>query len=70
MHDRKLLSDSELNGAGTELATQATKRAATRANFWAIVGFCVTGLVCSMYVPASYLNAEQTAALLIKAALG
>jgi hypothetical protein len=73
MHDRKLLSDSELNGGElngqTVGATQLTKRAATRANFWAIMGFCVTGLVCSMYAPSSYLHLEQTAGLLTQASL-
>ena len=68
MHDRKLLSDNELHGA--ELSGQAlpamlsTSHNKMRANFWAIVGFCVTGLVCSIYVPSSYLHLEQTAALL------
>jgi hypothetical protein len=68
MHDRKLLSDSELDGAEPSgqavSATQSRKHPTTRASFWAVVGFCMTGLVCSMYVPSSYLLLEQTAALL------
>jgi hypothetical protein len=75
MHDRKLLSTDELDGA--ELSAQApiaaqstsrtSSRTSSRANFWVIMGFCVTGLICSMYVPSSYLNLEQTAALLTQA---
>jgi CBS-domain-containing membrane protein len=73
MHDRKLLSDNELDGAaliGPALpATPSTKRTAKHAGFWAVIGFCVTGLVCSLYVPSSYLHLEQTAALLNQAPL-
>jgi CBS-domain-containing membrane protein len=68
MHDRKLLSNNELDGAElsgqTVPAIQSTKPSTMRASFWAVIGFCVTGLVCSIYVPSSYLHLEQTAALL------
>jgi hypothetical protein len=68
MHDRKLLSDSQLDDADLSgqapPATQSRKHPTPRAGFWAVIGFCVTGLVCSMYVPSSYLVLEQTAALL------
>ena len=71
MHDRKLLSADELDGAELSgqapIASESPKRTTTRANFWAIMGFCMTGLVCSMYVPSSYLHLEQTAALLFQA---
>ena len=71
MHDRKLLSTDELDGAELSaqapIAAQSTSRTSSRANFWAIMAFCVTGLICSMYVPSSYLNLEQTAALLTQA---
>jgi hypothetical protein len=74
MHDRKLLGDNELDGAElggrTVSATQSPERQTAAANFWAIIGFCVTGLACSIYVPSSYLHLEQTAGLLIKASLG
>jgi hypothetical protein len=65
MHDRSLLSDNELDAAALagqpRPAVQPSKRVTTRANFWAVVGFCVTGLICSLYVPSSYLRIEQTA---------
>jgi hypothetical protein len=68
MHDRKLLGENELHGAelsGQTLPTMLpTGHNTIRANFWAVIGFCVTGLVCSIYVPSSYLHLEQTAALL------
>ncbi len=68
MHDRKLLSDSELDGveiSGDTLpAMQTTKRDTMRANFWAVIGFCVIGLAGAMFVPSSYLHLEQTSALL------
>ena len=71
MHDRKLLSTDELDGAELSaqapIAAQSTSRTSSRANFWVIMGFCVTGLICSMYVPSSYLNLEQTATLLTQA---
>ncbi|HZC54878.1 MAG TPA: hypothetical protein VE396_02365 [Xanthobacteraceae bacterium] len=73
MHDRKLHCDDELDGgepSGFALpATPSTKRTTTRASIWAVIGFCVIGLVCSLYVPSSYLLLEQTAALLNQAPL-
>jgi hypothetical protein len=72
MHDRKLVNEldgAELDGR-TVPATQSRERPTAAANFWAIIGFCVTGLACSIYVPSSYLHLEQTAVLLIKASLG
>ncbi len=66
MHDRKLLSDdNELDGA--ELSGQAISAISeqpTGTSFWAVIGFCVTGLVGSMFLPPSYLLIEQTATLL------
>ena len=68
MHDRKLLSDSELDDAelsGQALpAIQSRKHSTTRTGFWAVIGFCMTGLACSMYVPSSYLLLEQAAVML------
>jgi hypothetical protein len=73
MHDRKLLSDNELDGAAlagrAQPAGQPAKHVTTRASFWAVIGFCVTGLICSLYVPSSYLYIEQTSALLAEAPL-
>jgi hypothetical protein len=73
MHDRRLLSDNgtgiaELSGQAVP-AIQATKRGATRANFWTIIAFCAVGLICALYVPSSYLHIEQTSALLAEAPL-
>jgi hypothetical protein len=74
MHDRKLLGDNELDGAEPRSriasAKQSREHPTAAANFWAIIGFCVTGLACSIYVPSSYLHLEQTAGLLINASLG
>jgi len=72
MHDRKLLSDHEMESA--EIAEQgpstiASARTRSRTNFWAILGFCVAGLICSLFVPASYLHMEQTSALIAEAPL-
>jgi hypothetical protein len=70
MHDRKLLSDHETESAevaGQGLAAIPLTRA--RTNFWAILGFCVAGLICSLFVPASYLHIEQTSALIAEAPL-
>jgi hypothetical protein len=68
MHDRKLLSDdSELDGAepsGQALLAMQPHEHAKRTGFWAIIGFCVTGLVGSLYLPPSYFVLEQMAALL------
>ena len=69
MHDTKLLVDSEPEGAAMaakgSIATRAGERATSRNNFWAIVGLCVVGLVCSLYVPTSYLQIEQNSALVV-----
>ncbi len=67
MHDRGLLSENdleiaELSGQAAP-ALQASKRIAPRATFWIVIAFCVTGLICSLYVPSSYLYIEQTPAL-------
>jgi hypothetical protein len=71
MHDRKLLSDHELESTEIALrglpAVPATGRAPVRSNFWAVVGFCVVGLICSMFAPASYLHLEQTSTLITQA---
>jgi CBS-domain-containing membrane protein len=72
MHDRKLLSDHEMESveiAGQGLSAIASARTRARANFWAILGFCVAGLICSLFVPASYLHMEQTSALIAEAPL-
>jgi type VI protein secretion system component VasF len=73
MHDGRLLSDNEMEIAEltgqTVPAIQATKRLTGRVNFWAIVAFCVAGLVCALYVPSSYLHIEQTSVLLAEAPL-
>jgi hypothetical protein len=73
MHDRKLLGDHELESAEVIVrgssAVRATARARAWSNVWAIVGFCVAGLICSMFVPASYLHIEQTSALIAQAPL-
>jgi hypothetical protein len=73
MHDRKLLGDSELDDAelsGKALTGPESKAKTMRANFWTVLGFCATGLMCSLYVPSSYLHLEQTGVLLIQAPLG
>jgi hypothetical protein len=68
MHDRKLLGDHELEAAEIAVrglpVVRATERAPMRSNFWAIVAFCVTGLICSMFAPASYLHLEQASTLI------
>jgi hypothetical protein len=73
MHDCRLLSDSEMEIAersGQAVpAIQAVKRGTTHANFWAVIAFCVAGLICALYVPSSYLHIEQTPALLAEAPL-
>jgi hypothetical protein len=53
--------------AGQDLSAIASAR--MRTNFWAILGFCVAGLICSLFVPASYLHMEQTSALIAEAPL-
>jgi hypothetical protein len=73
MHNRGLLSENdreiaELSGQAVPVI-QTSKRMATRATFWIIIAFCVTGLICSLYVPSSYLYIEQTPALLAEAPL-
>lgn len=64
MHDRRLLSDSELDvtdlargQAQLRMTLPAVPPAKRTANFWALMGFCAVGLVCSLYVPAAYLQA-------------
>jgi hypothetical protein len=70
MHDTKLLGDREMGSAATiAQASSAIQATARRSNFWAIVGFCVAGLVFSLFVPASYLHMEQTPSLLAEAPL-
>jgi hypothetical protein len=67
MHDTKLLSDSDLDGAAIIAQGSSTIRPAGRApsrtNIWTVVGFCVTGLVLSLFVPAPYLHIEQSSTL-------
>ena len=74
MHDRKLLSgndleSTEISGPVAPIAVHATGRTNSRANFWTIVCFCIAGLICSLLVPASYLNVEQTSVLLAETPL-
>ncbi len=67
MHDTKLLIGNEPESAAPS-SNVAPSRAhvPARSNFWAIVGLCVVGLVCSLFVPASYLHMEQTSTLLLQ----
>lgn len=71
MYDTKLLVDSGPEGtaiaAKGSIAAQSGARVTPRNNFWAIAGLCVVGLVCSLYVPTSYLRIEQNAALVVPA---
>jgi hypothetical protein len=73
MHDRKLLSDNDLDAAAlagrAQPAGQPAKHVTTRASFWAVIGFCTVGLICSLYVPSSYLHLEQTSVLLAQTPL-
>lgn len=73
MHDRKLLSDNGPEGAEITArglpAVQPAERPPSRTPFWAIVGFCIAGLICSLFVPASYLHIEQTATMIAEAPL-
>ena len=69
MHDGKLLIDNEVesteNRGGTAaIAARMSGRRTPRANLWTVVGFCIAGLICSFFVPTSYLHFEQTPALL------
>jgi hypothetical protein len=73
MHDSKLLGDHGLEGQITARDSSTVARSAGRApsrnHFWAIVGFCVVGLIGSLFVPASYLHTEQTSAVAAEAPL-
>jgi len=71
MHDGKLLSDNEVEstasrGQKASIAVQAKERT-TRANFWTIAGFCIVGLIVSLFTPTSYLRGEQTSIVLPEA---
>jgi len=71
MHDTKLLSDEMESAAlNSPMATiRSVEHTTRRANLWTVIGFCVFGIICSLFVPASYLHIEQTAALLAQAPL-
>ena len=73
MHDGKLLVGNEAESTEPRarkaaIAIQA-KEHTTRAHFWAIIGFCVVGLICSFFTPASYLRGEQTSNVFAEAPL-
>lgn len=71
MHDTKLLSDNDLERAAViaqrSSAIRPNGRAPSRTNVWTIVGFCVAGIICSLFVPASYLHIEQSSTLTAEA---
>jgi hypothetical protein len=71
MHDSKLLSDNEVGS--TEIRGQAAPVDAQahgrRANFWAIVGFCVGGLICSVIIQTAYLHMGTTSVVLAEVPL-
>jgi hypothetical protein len=71
MHDTKLLSEMESAGIPAQgvSANRAAVRGPSRANFWPIVGFCVAGLIVSLFVPAAYLHIEQTSTLVAETPL-
>lgn len=73
MHDTKLLSDNDLERAAITAqrssAIRPASRVPSRANVWAIVGFCVVGTICSLFVPSSYLHIEQSSTLTAEAPL-
>ena len=74
MHDGKLLANNEvesteIRGGTAVTAAQMSGRRTPRANFWTVVGFCIAGLICSFFVPTSYLHFEQTPTLLAEAPL-
>jgi len=74
MHDRKLLSDNEAastepRGQEASAAVDTRERASSRANFWTVIGFCIAGMICALFVPASYLRGEQVPAALAEAPL-
>lgn len=73
MHDTKLLSDTDLDRAGITAQRSSAIRPASRvpsqANVWTIVGFCVVGMICSLFVPSSYLHFEQSSTLAAEAPL-
>ncbi|HUC50867.1 MAG TPA: hypothetical protein VMA30_15920 [Xanthobacteraceae bacterium] len=73
MHDTKLL-----NGHGMESvaipaqgssANQAAIRMPSRTSFWPIVGFCVAGMLVSLFVPTAYLHMEQMSPLVAETSL-
>lgn len=71
MHDTKLLSENDLERAAIiaqrSSAIRPAGRAPSRTNVWAIVSFCVVGLICSLFVPASYLHIEQSSTITAEA---
>lgn len=73
MRDMQFVSDNELETtalpAKGSMTVQSINRAPSRSNFWTVVGLCVAGLVFSLFVPASYLNMEQTSTLILQAPL-
>ncbi len=67
MHDTKLLISNEPeNAAQSSNAAQSRAHVPALSNSWAVVGLCVAGLICSLFVPASYLHIEQTSPLLLQ----
>jgi hypothetical protein len=74
MHDRKLVSDNEVESAEARgrtaaIAADPAGRTTARANVWTIVAFCIAGMICSLFVPASYLRGEQSPAMFVEAPL-
>ena len=74
MHDGKLLSDNEVasteaRGQKASAAVDTRGRTSSRANFWTVIGFCIAGMICALFVPASYLRGEQTPATLAESPL-
>jgi hypothetical protein len=74
MHDRKLLSlneveSTEARGQNASITADPQGRTTSRANVLAIIGFCIAGMICSLFVPTSYLRGEQTPAMFADAPL-
>jgi hypothetical protein len=73
MHDTKLLSDNDLERAAIAAqrssAIRPAGRVPSRTNIWMIVGFCVVGMVCSLFTPGAYLHIEQSSTLTAEAPL-
>jgi|GEM_PF-6773861 hypothetical protein len=62
---------ADMNTRSESLFTsQLQPRTATRINLFAVIGFCVIGLACSLCVSPSYLHFDEMAGLALQSSLG